>query len=36
VTAVVFDLQTPGGAEAGKAYVSCTAASASGGLCHAA
>ena len=29
VTAVVFDLQTPGGAEAGKAYVSCTAATAS-------
>jgi hypothetical protein len=36
VTAVVFDLQTPGGADAGKAYVSCTAASASVVLCHAA
>ena len=36
VTAVVFDLQTPSGAEAGKAYVSCTAATASVVLCHAA
>ena len=36
VTAVVFDLQTPGRAEAGKAYVSCTAATASVSLCHAA
>jgi hypothetical protein len=36
VTAVVFDLQTPAGAEAGKAYVSCTAATASVVLCHAA
>jgi hypothetical protein len=36
VTAVVFDLQTPGGAEAGKAYVSCTQATASVVLCHAA
>jgi hypothetical protein len=36
VTAVVFDLQTPSGAKAGKAYVSCTAATASVVLCHAA
>ena len=36
VTAVVFDLQTPGGAEAGKAYLSCTTATASVALCHAA
>jgi hypothetical protein len=36
VTAVVFDLQTPGGAEAGKAYASCTQATASESLCHAA
>src|SRR5215472_12074853 len=36
VTAVVFDLQTPGGAEAGKAYISCTTATASVALCHAA
>jgi hypothetical protein len=36
VTAVVFDLQTPSGAEAGKAYLSCTAATASVVLCHAA
>ena len=36
VTAVVFDLQTPGGAEAGKAYLSCTQATASVSLCHAA
>src|SRR5262249_45818900 len=36
VTAVVFDLQTPGGADAGKGYISCTTATASGSLCHAA
>jgi hypothetical protein len=36
VTAVVFDLQTPSGAEAGKAYVSCTTAPASVVLCLAA
>ncbi len=36
VFTVVYDLQTPGGAEAGKAYVSCTAATASVVLCHAA
>ena len=36
VTAVVFDLQTPGGAEAGKAYISCTTATPSVALCHAA
>ena len=36
VTAVAFDLQTPAGAEAGKAYLSCTAATASVNLCHAA
>jgi hypothetical protein len=36
VTAVVFDLRTPGGAEAGKAYASCTQATASEALCHAA
>jgi hypothetical protein len=36
VFAVVFDLQTPGGAEAGKAYLSCTQATASVSLCHAA
>jgi hypothetical protein len=36
VTAVVFDLQTPGGAEAGKAYISCTTETASLSLCHAA
>jgi hypothetical protein len=34
--AVVYDLQTPGGAEAGKAYLSCTQATASVNLCHAA
>ena len=33
---VVYDLQTPGGAEAGKAYLSCTQATASVNLCHAA
>jgi hypothetical protein len=36
VFAVVYDLQTPGGAEAGKAYLSCTTATASVNLCHAA
>ena len=36
VTAVVFDVQTPSGAEAGKAYISCTQATASVSLCHAA
>ena len=36
VFTVVYDLQTPGGAEAGKAYLSCTAATASVNLCHAA
>jgi len=36
VTAVVFDVQTPSGAKAGKAYISCTTASASVSLCHAA
>ena len=34
VFAVVDDLQTPGGAEAGKAYLSCTQANASVNLCH--
>jgi hypothetical protein len=34
VTAVVFDLQTPAGAEVGTAYVSCTTATASVSLCH--
>ena len=34
VTAVVFDLRTPAGAEAGTAYVSCTTATASVSLCH--
>jgi len=34
VTAVVFDLQTPAGAEAGQAYISCTQATASVALCH--
>jgi hypothetical protein len=32
--AVVYDLQTPAGAEAGKAYLSCTQATASVNLCH--
>jgi len=32
--AVVYDLQTPAGAEAGKAYLSCTQATASMNLCH--
>ena len=36
VTAVVFDVQTPGGAKAGKAYISCTTATATVSLCHAA
>ena len=36
VFAVVYDLRTPGGAEAGKAYLSCTQATASVNLCHAA
>ena len=36
VFAVVYDLQTPGGAEAGKAYLSCTSVTASVNLCHAA
>jgi hypothetical protein len=36
VFAVVYDLRTPAGAEAGKAYLSCTAATASVNLCHAA
>jgi hypothetical protein len=36
VTAVVFDVQTPSGAEAGKAYISCTQATAAVSLCHAA
>jgi hypothetical protein len=36
VFTVVYDLQTPGGAEAGKAYLSCTPVTASVNLCHAA
>ena len=36
VFAVVYGLQTPAGAEAGKAYLSCTQATASVSLCHAA
>ncbi len=36
VTAVVFGVQTPSGAKAGKAYISCTTATASVSLCHAA
>ena len=36
VVALVFDVRTPGGAEAGKAYLSCTSATASVNLCHAA
>jgi hypothetical protein len=36
VFAVVYDLRTPGGAEAGKAYLSCTTATPSANLCHAA
>ena len=34
VFAVVDDLQTQAGAEAGKAYISCTQATASVNLCH--
>ena len=34
VFAVVYDLQAPGGAEAGKAYLSCTQTTASVALCH--
>ena len=36
VFTVVYGLQTPAGAEAGKAYLSCTQATASVNLCHAA
>ena len=36
VFTVVYDLQAPGGAEAGKAYLSCTQATTSVNLCHAA
>jgi hypothetical protein len=36
VFTVVYDLQTPAGVEAGKAYLSCTQATASVNLCHAA
>jgi len=36
VFTVVYGLQTTGGAEAGKAYLSCTTATASVNLCHAA
>ena len=36
VFTVVYDLQTPAGAEAGKAYLSCTQVTASVNLCHAA
>ena len=36
VFAVVYDLRTLGGAEAGKAYLSCTSVTASVNLCHAA
>ena len=36
MTAVVFDVRTSSGAEAGKAYISCTTATASVALCHAA
>jgi hypothetical protein len=36
VIAVVFDVRTLGGAEAGKAYISCTAVTGSVTLCHAA
>ena len=36
VFTVVYDLRTPAGAEAGKAYLSCTQATASVNLCHAA
>ena len=36
VFTVVYDLQTPAGAEAGKAYLSCTQVTSSVNLCHAA
>ena len=36
VFTVVYGLQTPAGAEAGKAYLSCTSVTASVNLCHAA
>jgi len=36
VFAVVYDLRTPAGAEAGRAYLSCTTVTASVNLCHAA
>jgi hypothetical protein len=36
VFSVVYGLQTPAGAEAGKAYLSCTQVTASVNLCHAA
>jgi hypothetical protein len=36
VFTVVYGLQTPAGAQAGKAYLSCTAVTASVNLCHAA
>jgi len=36
VFTVVYDLRTPAGAEAGKAYLSCTTATPSVNLCHAA
>ena len=36
VEAIVFDVQTPSGAEAGKAYISCTDVTADVTLCHAA
>lgn len=36
VFTVVYGLQTPAGAEAGKAYLSCTQVTASVNLCHAA
>jgi hypothetical protein len=36
VFTVVYGLRTPAGAEAGKAYLSCTAVTASVNLCHAA
>ena len=35
VVALVFDVRTPGGAEAGKAYASCTAVTKTAALCHA-
>jgi len=36
VIALVFDVRTPGGAEAGQAYISCTAVTGTVTLCHAA